>query len=206
MSSPLSFLIEHENTILTAYTENNRKPKNTWISLEKDLPELSRCMTFNTFKQYVSVFAFVKTGLDRVRQNEVSRELSNLKNEKNDLDQKLRNAARRLDKVIQNRDEILVKLEAAMKEKTQLETVLSERGHELDKVRHTEQAGSRVTQKLNKKPKRISGWSVQQSKDGYYRCYRKICNRVHSVYLGKELNVKEAENRINAKEKSLGLI
>ena len=71
MSGPLCFLVEHENTILTAYRQNNAKPRNTWISLEKDLPQLSRAMTFNTFKQYVSVFAFVKTELDKVRQEKI---------------------------------------------------------------------------------------------------------------------------------------
>jgi predicted RNase H-like nuclease (RuvC/YqgF family) len=191
MSSPLSFLVEHEDTILTAYRENNAKPKNAWISLERDLPELSQAMTFNTFKQYVSVFAFVKTELDKVRQIEVTQELSNLKNEKNELEEKLRRMARKLDKVRQNRDEILKKLQASLKE--------------LDKVRHMKKPGPRVIQKLDKNPKRISGWSVQHSKDGYYRCYRKIGKRVHSVYLGKELNVKAAEDRIRAKEKSLGL-
>jgi hypothetical protein len=169
MSSPLSFLADHENLILAAYRDNNNKPRDTWLSLEKYLPELSQTMTFNTFKQYISVFAFVKNRLDKVRQKEVIQEISNLKNEKTKLEQELLLAKQGLDKVRQNKE------------------------------------NSPVNQKLDKAPKRISGWSVQYSKDGYYRCYRKIDKRVHSIYLGKELDVKEAENRISAKEKSLGL-
>ena len=91
-----------------------------------------------------------------------------------------------------------------MDEKARLESELKDRQIELDKIRQGKRVAL-VTQKLDKMPKRISGWSVQHSKDGYYRCYRKIGNRVHSVYLGKKLDVKKAEKRISAKKKSLGL-
>jgi len=204
MSSPLSFLADHENLILVAYRDNNNKPRDTWLSLEKYLPELSQTMTFNTFKQYISVFAFVKNRLDKVRQEEVIQEISNIKNEKTKLEQELLLAKHRLDKVRQNQDALRNKLERALEEKVCLESELKHHQIKLDKVRQNKR-NSQVNQKLDKTPKRISGWSVQYSKDGYYRCYRKIDKRVHSIYLGKELDIKEAENRISAKEKSLGL-
>jgi len=206
MSSPISFLVQHENTILTAYNENNGKPRNTWSRLEKDLPELAQAMTFNTFKQYVSVFAFVKSRLDEVRQREVTQKTGNLKSEKEELKQELRIAMKRLDKVKQNRAEILKQLEETLKKKTRLEAELNKRNIELNDVRQIKQSKSQVKQKSDDRPKRIAGWSVQHSKDGYYRCYRKISKRVYSVYLGKVLDVKEAENRISAKEKSLGIM
>jgi len=206
MSSPLSFLVEHENTILAAYGQNNAKPKDTWASLDKELPQLSQAMTFNTFKQYVSVFAFVKTELDKVRQNEVVIEVSKLKNEKKRLEQQLRDASQKLDKVRQNRDEIMKDLAETLEQKARLEAESTQSSAGLDKVRQNKPVQSRVRQKLDNKPKRICGWSVQHSKDGYYRCYRKIGKRLHSVYLGKQLDVKKAENLINAKEKSLALI
>lgn len=203
MSSPLLFLFRNEKTILAAYGESDGKPKEAWVRLEKDLPDLSRNMTFNTFKQYVSVFAFVKTELDKVRQNEIALKVSGLENEKRRLEQQLRNVVRRLDKVTQERDEILIKLEEALGDKERLKAENKKKSDGLDKVRQGKQRGSRVRQKLDKKPIRISGWTVQHSKDGYYRCYRKIDNRVHSIYLGKYLDVEDAENRIAAKEKSL---
>lgn len=206
MKRPLLFLFEHEKMILAAYGENNAKPKDAWASLEKELPDLSRIMTFNTFKQYVSVFAFVKTELDKVRQNEISLEVTKIENEKQRIEEQLQNANQRLDKVRQDRDEILKKLNEALAEKDRLKAELKKQSIGLDKVRQTKQAEFRVRQKLHKKPHRISGWTVQHSKDGYYRCYRKKGNRVHSVYLGKELDVEDAKNRITAKEKSLGLI
>jgi len=112
MTSPLSFLVEHENTILKAYRENSSKPGQAWTRLEKDLPGLAQSMTFNTFKQYVTVFAFVKAELDKVRQNEAAHKLDSLENEKKQLEKELRITAHRLDKVTQNRNEILKKLDA----------------------------------------------------------------------------------------------
>ena len=202
MSSPLSFIVKHENTILATYEQNNAKPKDTWASLEQALPQLSQKMTFNTFRQYMPLFAFMKAELDKVRRDRVE----HLKLEKKQLNQQLRDADRKLDKVIQNRDEILKNLAQALEQKARLETELKQRDTKLDSVRQENPAKSRDRQKLDNESKRIRGWSVQHSKDGYYRCYRKIDNRLHSVYLGKQLDVRDAENRIISKEKSLGLI
>jgi len=64
---------------------------------------------------------------------------------------------------------------------------------------------SRVIQKLDKHPKRISGWNVQKANDGYFRCFRKIRNRVHCIYVGKVFDEAKARDRIIEKEKELGL-
>lgn len=52
-------------------------------------------------------------------------------------------------------------------------------------------------------PKKVGRWNAQRSKDGYYRLYRKIRGRVHSIYIGKELDIDKAQRRIAAKEKEL---
>lgn len=62
-----------------------------------------------------------------------------------------------------------------------------------------------VRQEFDHQPKRILGWNVRKAKDGYYRCYRKINNRVHSIYLGKTIDVQKAQHRIKEKEKNLKL-
>ena len=125
MASPTPFLIEHKEIILKHFHQNDSKPKKTWESLHKILPQLSATMRFNTFKQHISVFAVVTNGLDKV---------------------------------------------------IQIPSI-----------------GTSVLDGLDKKPKRIDGWNVQQSKDGYFRCYRKIAKRVHSVYIGKDLDLKKAQ-------------
>ncbi len=51
--------------------------------------------------------------------------------------------------------------------------------------------------------KNIAGWNVQRAKDGYYRVYRKIRGRVHSIYIGRELDIEKANRRIAQKEKEL---
>jgi regulator of replication initiation timing len=52
-------------------------------------------------------------------------------------------------------------------------------------------------------PKRVGRWNAQRSKDGYYRLYRKIGGRVHSIYIGKELDIDKAERRIADREREL---
>ncbi len=52
-------------------------------------------------------------------------------------------------------------------------------------------------------PKKIGRWNAQRSKDGYYRLYRKIGGRVHSIYVGKELDIDKAQRRIADRERKL---
>ncbi len=52
-------------------------------------------------------------------------------------------------------------------------------------------------------PKKVGRWNAQRSKDGYYRLYRKIAGRVHSIYVGKELDIDKAQRRIADKESKL---
>ncbi len=55
MLSPIAFLIEHRKAIVQQYRQHDSKPKKTWASLQKILPQLSECMRFNTFKRNRSV-------------------------------------------------------------------------------------------------------------------------------------------------------
>ena len=111
----------------------------------------------------------------------------------------------RLDKVIQDRENLLRDLKKTTKQRAQLQGQVDELKTRLDKVIHAGALGAAVVHGLEKKPTRICGWNVQKSKDGYYRCYRKIAKRVHSVYIGKDLDLKRAQVRIAEKEKTLGL-
>jgi hypothetical protein len=51
--------------------------------------------------------------------------------------------------------------------------------------------------------KKIGGWNALCSKDGYYRLYRKIRGRVHSIYIGKDLDIDKARRRIAERERKL---
>ena len=52
-------------------------------------------------------------------------------------------------------------------------------------------------------PPRIGRWNAQLSSDGYYRLFRKIGGKLHSIYIGKELDMEKAELRIAEKEREL---
>ncbi len=110
-----------------------------------------------------------------------------------------------LDKVTQERDGAIRELSAMERRKTELETRVGELEGKLDKVIQSGNVKERVTHKLDKRPKRIAGWSIQKAKDGYYRCYRKVANKVYSVYIGKTFDAEKARLRIIEKEKSLGV-
>jgi len=221
MLSPIAFLIEHRKTVLQQYRQHDNKAKKTWASLQKILPQLSECMSFNTFKQYMSVLAVVTNGLDKVIQerdeviqsrDNLSKDLKITTKQKTQFQRQVDELRIRLDKVIQNRDQVtqsrqdlLKDLKIATKQRVQLQGQVNELKTRLDKVIHTQAPDAAVIHGLDKKPKRICGWNVQKSKDGYYRCYRKIAKRVHSVYIGKDLDLKKAQVRITEKEKTLGL-
>ena len=56
---PIEFLLKHKELILETRSRLNNSVKQTWDALQDELPDLSRIMSFNTFKQYLTVFAEV---------------------------------------------------------------------------------------------------------------------------------------------------
>ena len=221
MLTPIAFLIEHRETILKQYRQKEGKAQKAWASLLKILPQLAESMSFNTFKQYMSVFVAVTNGLDKVIQerdalihsrDHLLKDLKITTKQKTQLEGQVAELKIRLDKVIQDRTEVtqsrqnlLKDLNKTTKQRAQLEGQVGELTTRLDKVIQTQAMDTAVINGLDKNPKRICGWNVQKSKDGYYRCYRKIEKRLHSVYIGKELDLKKAQVRITEKEKALRL-
>jgi hypothetical protein len=110
-----------------------------------------------------------------------------------------------LEKVIQERDLVIQILYKTERLKSKLETRVKKLEEGLDNVIQNKNVNDRAIQQLDNPPKRLDGWSVQLAKDGYYRCYRKIANRVYSVYIGKIFDVDKARGKITKKEKQLGL-
>ncbi len=51
------------------------------------------------------------------------------------------------------------------------------------------------------KPERIAGWSIQKSKDGYFRAFKRIDGRAYGVFLGRSLE--NAAAKINLKESEI---
>ena len=155
-------------------------------------------MSKNTFKQYMSVFIIFNDELDKVIQEKESvvRNLNKLKINQDDLGKNLELVSERLDRVIQERDKIKQQLHKTVKGETEFKA-------KLDKVIHRDLPFPSGAQGSENAPKRIKGWSIQKSKDGYYRCYRKIKKKVHSIYIGKTFDTEKAKTRIKAKEKNL---
>lgn len=172
MSKPIQLLMKHRRTVIDSFFDNDRRPQKTWNDLSRLLPELKESMSFNTFKQYVSILAAVSFELDTVRQ------------EKTEL-------AEQLDKIEQQKSQLEKRIRVLEKGYTE--------------VAGRTQSKRSVRQESKQAPRRVMGWSVQQSKDGYYRCFRKIEGRVHCIYIGKSMVVKTARLKIREKEMALGI-
>lgn len=182
-TSPIDYLLKHCQIVLSVYHQHDKKPGKSWESLLTQLPDVSQVMSASTFKQYISVFGMILAELDKVRQKRevIAQELAIQKAETRSLEKQLQNRQKELDKVRQ------MSIEKVLK---QMSPVLDQRS---------------VRQKLDNPPKRVAGWNLRRSKDGYYRCYRKIKAKLHSIYLGKTFDSKKAHQLIMAKEKRIKL-
>ncbi len=70
MAKAIDFLIEHRKTILKEYGRNEGSAAKSWDVLEIKLPKLSQRMSFNTFKQYLSVFIALSEKTRKQGENE----------------------------------------------------------------------------------------------------------------------------------------
>ena len=172
MSRPIQFLLEHQQTVMDAFYNNDRQSKKTWKNLSEILPILVNTMSFNTFKQYLSVLVMISPELDKVRQekNELVKQLDKTAQQKSELEHQVKTLEARFNKNV--------------------------RQNSLNKS---------VRQKTCYAAKRVLGWSVQHGKDGYYRCFRKINNQVHCIYIGKKVVLKAVKLKIREKEKTLNV-
>ncbi len=181
--SPIDFLLEYESIVLSVFRKNDKKPKRTWESLVKQLPELPGVMSAATFRQYITVFGTIIETLDKVRQDsEKIRQWANvLEVENTSLKNRLKGQQQELDKVRQD-----------------LKTLPQKPAQSTGGPHSMEQESSRL-------PKRVAGWNLRRSKDGYLRCYRKINAKLHSIYLGKTFDPDKTERLIVEKEKKIKL-
>lgn len=182
-TSPIDYLLKHSQMVLSVYHQHDKKPGKSWESLLTQLPDVSQVMSASTFKQYISVFGSILAELDKVRQQRevVTQELILQKAETRSLEKQLQNRQNELDKVRHKHHQ------------------------DVEKPDKPEKDTLSVRQKLDSPPKRVSGWNLRRSKDGYYRCYRKIKAKLHSIYLGKTFDPDKAHRLIKEKEKRIEL-
>ncbi len=72
MAKPIDFLIENQKTILKEYYRNETSSQKTWDTLQLRLAKLSHTMSFNTFKQYLSVFIAVSGKIGKQGEKELA--------------------------------------------------------------------------------------------------------------------------------------
>jgi len=105
MLKPIEFLIQNLDVIISVFHSCDCKPKKTWEALidqnnsETIIPKLSQIMSYNTFKQYLSVLAAINSierdsknkKLSKLRQviAEQEKELGSLRNKQDEMKLKL---------------------------------------------------------------------------------------------------------------------
>lgn len=95
MAKPIDFLLENQKTILKEYERNQTRVRKTWETLQIKLPQLIDNMSFNTFKQYLSVFIALREKLRKESETELSKlkhkdaELSALRLKVKELEKRL---------------------------------------------------------------------------------------------------------------------
>ncbi len=73
MAKPIDFLIENQKTILKEYYRNETSCRKTWDTLQLRLAKLSHTMSFNTFKQYLSVFIALSEKIGKQGEKELAK-------------------------------------------------------------------------------------------------------------------------------------
>lgn len=107
--------------------------------------------------------------------------------------------------VMQEKADVIQELDKKEKEVAELAQTVDELKTRLSQKKTDDERKPKTERNTNHPPKRIEGWNVQRSKDGYYRCYRKIANRVHSVYIGKTMDLDKARQKVLEKENEVRL-
>jgi hypothetical protein len=73
MAKPIDFLLENQKTILKEYYRNETSCRKTWERLQIKFPKLSDNMSFNTFKQYLSVFIALSEKIGKQGEKELAK-------------------------------------------------------------------------------------------------------------------------------------
>ncbi len=73
MAKPIDFLLENQKTILKEYYRNEVSCRKTWERLQIKFPKLSDNMSFNTFKQYLSVFIALSEKIGKQGEKELAK-------------------------------------------------------------------------------------------------------------------------------------
>ena len=182
----LEIMVQHQDRVLTIY----REAKNARIAFEqlsKELPEIST-MGFNTFRQYVCV-------MDKLA---IATHNSNSDNQlaiaNHELSGQLVIANNQIQELAVANNNLTEQLAIANAELTEKLATVS---HDNNLAIATKELPAEGEKIANHK---IAGWNVTPFR-GYFRAFRRINGKLHSLYLGKNLNTAEA--KIKAKEKQM---
>ena len=206
---PMDVLADHLEIVLDVWTNAEGSAKAKWTVLAERVPEIGQAMGFATAKQYAGILVALSERdlLHTATQITDTQKLHRITKERDKLALALDDATQ----AIHNLQAEVELYKATQNDATQKIHTLETDVERLNKELSTQEAiQAGATQLLHKStatqedtqsmafPKKILGWAVQRSPDGYHRAHKRIGGRMKSVYLGKAFDLAQAEEKIRA--------
>ena len=189
----LEIMIQNQGRVLTIY----REAKNARIAFEqlsKDLPEIST-MGFNTFRQYVCVMDKLAVATQNSEQlATVSYSDNQLAIANHELTEQLAIANNRIQELAVANKNLTEQLAIANAELTEKLATVSHDNNLAIATNEMEVSHKKIANQ------KIAGWNVTPFR-GYFRAFRRINGKLHSLYLGKSLD--DAEQKIRARQEQM---
>ncbi|MGC8495363.1 MAG: hypothetical protein ACP5SH_26920 [Syntrophobacteraceae bacterium] len=192
--------------LCTLYDEHKTAAR-TWKAFRIAVPGIERRLDFEVFEQILLFSLFLAEwdqhdamGL-KSRNERLEKQAADSRKAMQALQNDLHAKEEQLGAVIQELDAARTRLATLEKENDSLK---QQSAAAVRQPSNPSGAAKKVTQKsLGPVPLRVGKWNVQLSADGYYRLFRKLGGRLHSIYIGKELDISKAETKIAEREREL---
>lgn len=193
------------NQLICFLYDEHKTVARTWKAFRIAVPGIERRLDFEVFEQILLFSLFLAEwdeqdamGL-KSRNERLEKQAADFQKAMHALQNDLHVKEEQLKTVIQALDTARTRSASLGEENDSLKVELAAA------VRQSNPSSSaKVIQKSSHSaPLRVGKWNVQLSADGYYRLYRKIGGKLHSIYIGKELDITKAEMKVAEKEREL---
>ncbi len=195
------------NQLICLLYDEHKTAARTWKAFRNAVPGIDRKLDFAVFEQILLFSLFLAEWDDqdamglKSRNARLEKQAADSRNAMQALQNDLHAKEEQLKSVIQELDTARARLAALDEE---CESLRVQWAATVRQQSNPSGAAKRVIQKsLGPAPLKVGNWNVQLSADGYYRLYRKIRGRLHSIYIGKELDIAKAEMKVAEKEREL---
>lgn len=173
---PLAYLLVHKDVVVQVLDMPTRE---SWETLCRALPEIQNLMSLNTWKMYKGHIRDFNEAMLEMQAGITPDEVTNLRSELEAARIEIESRKHKITRLRSDIDGLLGQLAQRDEELTKLRSIPKVQGPGQSMARN------------------IDGWTVRKSPDGrYYRLYKSINGKVHSIHIGKDLDEAKARQKI----------